>query len=546
MPTAPRSKAATARHKTTLQILRRIHPRSERTDMTLSVTMKRDVLFAGALLANGSAQALPDDVARQYVAEGRAVLAAEYILFNSPQADLGTRYVAAVIPYTAITTGAVRGSSCLMTVIADGINSPTFSGIVAHGSDAGYVNTAGVVNTLWMWYDGLKYYYQWSQDAALSPVSLAATAVTMTGPTSGVNGIASTNFTVGANGPITGTVVVTPSDGGAGGTFTPTTKSISSGTPTGTFTYTPASTGAKTISVTNNGALSNPSNITYTVSASATAPGAPTIGTAVAGNASATVPFTAPASDGGSVITGYTATSSPGGFTGTLSQAGSGTITVSGLTNGTAYTFTVTATNAVGTGSASAASNSVSPAAGGSNAIVRLSTLAGTPIVLETGDGTSGWNYAGQSGSGAGTAVACNSNLSLPANTDGEFIVTLTNGGDATNSETISLSGANTAAAYNTAGSAYAAQTQAVYRTFGGGTLHTTSAVAPVAGDLMKIKRTGSSAGATATVTAEYFRSGSWTVFDTWTSQTSSITLYPQCSFGNLGKAFNLRANGMS
>lgn len=94
------------------------------------------------------------------------------------------------------------------------------------------------------------------------------TAVTMTGPTTGTVGAASSNFTIGANGQITGTVVVTPSDGGAGGTFTPATVSISSGSPTGTFTYTAASTGAKTISVTNDGSLSNPSTITYTASAS--------------------------------------------------------------------------------------------------------------------------------------------------------------------------------------------------------------------------------------------------------------------------------------
>lgn len=96
-----------------------------------------------------------------------------------------------------------------------------------------------------------------------------ATAVTMSGPSSGTAGSASTNFTIGANGTITGTVVVTPADGGAGGTFTPTTVSISSGTPTATFTYTASSAGAKTISVTNNGSLSNPSNITYTASAAA-------------------------------------------------------------------------------------------------------------------------------------------------------------------------------------------------------------------------------------------------------------------------------------
>ena len=91
-------------------------------------------------------------------------------------------------------------------------------------------------------------------------------------------------------------------------------------------------------------------------------PDAPTIGTATLDNTQATVSFTAPSSDGGSAITSYTATSSPGDFTGTISQSGSGSIIVSGLTSGTAYTFTVTATNAIGTSLASAASNSVIPA----------------------------------------------------------------------------------------------------------------------------------------------------------------------------------------
>lgn len=91
-----------------------------------------------------------------------------------------------------------------------------------------------------------------------------------------------------------------------------------------------------------------------------TVPDAPTIGTAtVTGSTTATVAYTAPANDGGATITLYTATSSPGGITGTLSQAGSGTITVSGLSSATSYTFTVTATNSVGTSAPSAASNSI-------------------------------------------------------------------------------------------------------------------------------------------------------------------------------------------
>ena len=79
-------------------------------------------------------------------------------------------------------------------------------------------------------------------------------------------------------------------------------------------------------------------------------PSAPSIGTATAGVQQATVSFIGSASDGGSAITSYTVTSSPGGLTAT--GAGS-PLTVTGLTAGTPYTFTVRATNAIGQGPAS-------------------------------------------------------------------------------------------------------------------------------------------------------------------------------------------------
>ena len=101
------------------------------------------------------------------------------------------------------------------------------------------------------------------------------------------------------------------------------------------------------------------SSITITVEN--TAPGKPTSVSATGGDTQAVVSFLAPVDNGGASITGYTVISSPTG--GTDSNYGSTNLshTVTGLTNGTPYTFTVTATNANGTSSASDPSNSVTP-----------------------------------------------------------------------------------------------------------------------------------------------------------------------------------------
>ena len=86
----------------------------------------------------------------------------------------------------------------------------------------------------------------------------------------------------------------------------------------------------------------------------------PTIGTAgFASTTSVYVPFTQPADNGGVPIQYYVATSNPGGITATITQSGSGTITITGLTPGQTYTFTVQAYNYFGLGPASLPSNNI-------------------------------------------------------------------------------------------------------------------------------------------------------------------------------------------
>lgn len=235
-----------------------------------------------------------------------------------------------------------------------------------------------------------------------APTSVAATAgngqatVTWSAPSDGNSPITSYTVT-----PYIGSTAQTPTviNGSP-----PVTSATISGLTNGTaYTFTVTATNAV-----GTGPASAASNAV--TPAAPTAPAAPAGVTAAAGNGSATVTWTAPA-NGGSAISSYTVTP----YIGSAAQApttvtGSPpatTATIGGLTNGSAYTFTVTATNAIGTGPASAASNAVTPSAAAIPAFVQqasthaagVSTAAVTPssplgsgdrLVVEVGAWSSG------------------------------------------------------------------------------------------------------------------------------------------------------------
>ena len=179
-----------------------------------------------------------------------------------------------------------------------------------------------------------------------APTGVAATAgdqqatVTFTAPTSN-GGATISSYTVTAS----------PGSAHASGASSPiTVTGLSDGTP---YTF--------TVSATNSaGTGPSASPASPVTPQKPSPPGAPTGVSATAGNQQATVSFTAPTSNGGAAISSYAVSASPGGAT---ASGASSPITVTGLTNGTPYTFTVTATNSAGAGPASSPSSPVTPTA---------------------------------------------------------------------------------------------------------------------------------------------------------------------------------------
>ena len=182
------------------------------------------------------------------------------------------------------------------------------------------------------------------------------------------------------------------------------------------------------------------------------APGAPTIGAATAGDREAMVAFSAPATDGGSPVTGYEVRSFPGGGDDTDAGGDSLVRRVTGLKNGTSYRFAARAVNAAGPGPWSTRSNAIVPKASALPMLyvddvevverqsgttlarfpVRLSKPApagGTTVRLATTDGlaVAGSDY-----------VARTATLAIPAGeTSGRFNVTVLGDTEAEPNETL-------------------------------------------------------------------------------------------------------------
>ena len=251
--------------------------------------------------------------------------------------------------------------------------------------------------------------------APSAPTTVTAVAgngqVTVTFSGASANGSAITGYTV------------TSSPGGltATGSASPlTVTGLSNGTA-----YTFTVTAANAVGVSSASTASN--SVTPNI-----VPGAPTAVSATAGNAQASVSFTAPVPNGGSAVLSYTVTSSPGGLTATGSSS---PLTVSGLTNGTAYTFTVVANNATGPGAVSAPSNSVTPA-GAPTAPTTVTAVAGNTQATVTFSGASAngstiTGYTVTSSPGGLTATGSASPLTVTGLTNGTaytFTVSAING----------------------------------------------------------------------------------------------------------------------
>ncbi len=206
---------------------------------------------------------------------------------------------------------------------------------------------------------------------------------------------------------ITDYLVEYSSDGTNWTTFTDGVSTTRSTTVTGLTNGTPYAFRVSAINAAGTGSSSLPT----TSVAPYTTPGQPTSVSGTFGDGQVSVSWTAPTSNGGNAITDYLVQwSSDSGVSWTVfsdSTSVATSATVTGLTNGTPYTFRVAAVNAAGPGSYSTASSAVTPKRIPGAPTLSTSTVGDTQVALTwsapaSNGGASITDYAVQYSSNAG------------------------------------------------------------------------------------------------------------------------------------------------
>jgi parallel beta-helix repeat protein len=280
--------------------------------------------------------------------------------------------VSGTVTVSASSTAAAPASIASVQFYLDG--SPLGSPVISTSSPNTYSyswNTASSTNASHTLYALATDNY--GNSASSSPISVTvmnqanlqvttSTSLSFTG-SYGSASTSSQSVKVTNTGPASSTLSWSASSTQSWLTFSPASSSLSGSASTSVLfianpTGLSAGTYNATATISASGASNSPQSLAVSFTITATTSTPPQSPSATAGNAQASISFTTPSSTGGSSILYYTATSNSGGHSATSTGS---PITVTGLSNGTSYTFTVTATNGIGTSASSSVSNSVIP-----------------------------------------------------------------------------------------------------------------------------------------------------------------------------------------